>query len=270
MKKSKLLLILKYFFCIIICILTLWPFIPIINTSLHKTYTLTGLSKLDFTINNYIKLFTQYGFQRWTLNSFIFAGGVVIIKVFIDTFAGYAFARYKFPGSKWIFGLILASMMLPIIVMLFPSFLIVVKLKLVNNYFGLILPMLANPFGIFLMRQFLTQIPIEIEEAAKIDGCSNIGILFKIIMPLSRPGQAVLAIVLFMWQWTNLIWPLVIVNSKNMYTITVGLAGVPRQFSIDWGLVTAGSIMSIIPIFLVFLIYQRGFIAGLTMGAVKE
>lgn len=270
MKQSKKLDALKYIFIIIICILAIVPFIAIISTSLQQTYTLTGSRNPEFTLINYIKLFTQIGFPRWVLNTLIFAGGVALIKAFIDTWAGYAFARYKFPGSKWIFGLILVSMMLPFAIILFPLFLEVNKMKLVNTYFGLILPILANPFGIFLMRQFILQIPVDIEEAARIDGCSNIGILFKIIMPLSRPGQAVLAIVLFMWQWTNLIWPLVVTSKKYMFTITVGLAGIPSQNVVDWGLLTAGAVMSVVPILLVFLVYQRGFIAGLTMGAVKE
>jgi multiple sugar transport system permease protein len=270
MKQSKLLESLKYIFLIIICICAVGPFVAIISTSLQETYTLTGSRTPEFTIVNYVKLFTQSGFSRWVLNTLIFAGGVALIKTFIDTWAGYAFARYKFPGSKWFFGLILVSMMLPFAIILFPLFLIVNDLKMVNTYFGLIFPILANPFGIFLMRQFMLQIPIDIEEAARIDGCSDMGILFKIIMPLSRPGQAVLAIVLFMWQWTNLIWPLVVINKKNMQTITVGLAGIPSQNVIDWGLLTAGAVMSVVPILIVFLFYQRGFIAGLTMGAVKE
>ncbi|MCL4385734.1 MAG: carbohydrate ABC transporter permease [Cyanobacteria bacterium] len=270
MKKNKFLDSLKYITLIIICFLSIGPFLSIIPTSLQETYTLTGSRNPDFTLINYIKLFKDTGFLRWILNTLIFAGGVATIKAFIDTWAGYAFARYNFPGSKWVFNLILISMMLPFAIILFPLFLIVNKLKMVNTYFGLILPILANPFGIFLMRQFMLQIPTDIEEAARIDGCSDIGILFKIIMPLSRPGQAVLAIVLFMWQWTNLIWPLVVVNKKYMYTITLGLAGIPSQNVIDWGLLTAGAVMSVLPILLVFLIYQRGFIAGLTMGAVKE
>ena len=270
MKKSKVLEILKYLSLVIICLLAIGPFLAIISTSLQETFTLTGARNPEFTFINYIRLFREAGFPRWVLNTLIFAGGVALIKVFIDTWAGYAFARYKFPGSKWIFGLVLVSMMLPFAIILFPLFLVVNKLSMVNTYFGLILPILANPFGIFLMRQFMVQIPVDIEEAARIDGCSNMGILFKIIMPLSRPGQAVLGIVLFMWQWTNLIWPLVAVNKENMKTITVGLAGIPSQNVIDWGLLTAGAVMSVVPILAVFLIYQRGFIAGLTMGAVKE
>jgi ABC-type glycerol-3-phosphate transport system permease component len=161
-------------------------------------------------------------------------------------------------------------MMMPFAVAMFPVFIIVSKLRITNTYLGLIMPMLANPFGIFLMRQFILGIPREIEESARIDGCTEIAILFRIVMPLSRPGQAVLAIITFMWQWTNLVWPLIATNTEEMFTLTVGLAGIPSQHTIDWGLLTAGAFFSVIPIIIFFLFYQRGFIEGLTMGAVKE
>jgi ABC-type glycerol-3-phosphate transport system permease component len=275
MKTSRLLTFLKYLFLILALIVAVGPLITIVGTSLQETYTLTGQKltrnrDVEYTFSNYIRLLTKTKYPRWVLNTIIFAGGVVVIKVIIDTFAGYAFARYKFPGGNFIFGLILVSMMLPFAVILFPTFMITNKLRLLNTYPGLILPILANPFGIFLMRQFILSIPREIEESARIDGCSDIGVLFRIIMPLSRPGQAVLAIVIFMWQWTNLIWPLVATNSEEMFTITVGLATIPAQHFVDWGLLTAGGLLSVVPIIIFFLFYQRGFIKGLTMGAVKE
>ena len=241
---------------------------------MQETYTLTGRSAGEggvvYTFSNYIKLFKELKYFRWLLNSLIFAGGVTIISVTIDTFAGYAFARYNFPGKNFIFGLILVSMMLPFAVVLFPTFLIINKLNMINTYPGLIIPILGNTFGVFLMRQFVLNIPREIEEAGRIDGCTDFGLLFRVIMPLCRPGQAVLAIVIFMWQWTTLIWPLVATTDDSMFTITVGLATIPAQHFVDWGLLTAGGLVSVIPIIIVFLFYQRGFIQGLTMGAVKE
>lgn len=270
MKNGKVLTVFKYLFLLLFSALAIGPLFSIFGTSLQETLTLTGQRGNAYTLINYIKLLTETGFPRWVLNTLIFAGGVTLIKVLIDTLAGYAFARYKFPGSNFIFGLMLISMMLPFAVLMFPTFLIVSKFGLINTYPGLILPILGNTFGVFLMRQFIISIPPEIEEAARIDGCSEFGLLFKVIMPLCRPGQAVLAIVTFMWQWTNLIWPLLATNTKEMFTLTVGLAGIPTQHVVDWGLLTAGAFLSIIPIVIVFLFYQKGFIAGLTMGAVKE
>jgi ABC-type glycerol-3-phosphate transport system permease component len=270
MGRRKALLIIFYI-CIIVFILTaVGPFFLILRTSMQETLTLTGQKNPDYTFINYLKLITKTKFPRWMFNSIVFAGGVTLIKVFLDTFAGYAFARYRFPGGRFLFTLVLVTMMMPFAVAMFPVFIIVSKLRLTNTYLGLVLPMLANPFGIFLMRQFILGIPREIEESARIDGCSEIAILFRIVMPLSRPGQAVLAIITFMWQWTNLIWPLIATNTEEMFTLTVGLAGIPSQHTIDWGLLTAGAFLSVIPIIIFFLFYQRGFIEGLTMGAVKE
>jgi len=261
--------------CIYVCLIifvaaSVGPFILILRTSLQETLTLTGKKNPDYTLRNYINLLTKTKFPRWMLNSIVFAGGVTLIKVVLDTFAGYAFARYTFPGHRLLFSFVLVTMMMPFAVAMFPVFLIVNKMRLTNTYFGLILPMLANPFGIFLMRQFILTIPREIDESARIDGCTEINILFRIIMPLSRPGQAVLAIITFMWQWTNLIWPLIATNTEEMFTLTVGLAGIPSQHTIDWGLLTSGALLSVMPIIIFFLFYQKGFIEGLTWGAVKE
>jgi multiple sugar transport system permease protein len=251
-------------------VLAVGPFFLIGKTSLQETLSLTGNRNPDYTLINYVKLLTRTKFPLWMMNSIVFAGGVTLLKVVFDTCAGFAFARYVFPGSKLLFGIVLATMMMPFAIAMFPVFIIVSRLKMTNTYWGMILPMLANPFGIFLMRQFILGIPKEIDESARISGCSDFAILTRMIVPLSRPGQAVLAIIMFMWQWTNLIWPLVVANTDSMFTLTVGLAGIPSQHTVDWGLLTAGALLSVIPIIIAFLLYQKGFIEGLTMGAVKE
>jgi ABC-type glycerol-3-phosphate transport system permease component len=269
MTRRTVIIVLSYLALLVLTILAIGPFIMILRTSLQETMTLTGARNPHYTLINYVKLFTRTGFPFWMMNSVIFATAVTILKVLFDTFAGYAFARFTFPGSRLLFFIILGTMMMPFAVSLFPVFLIVNKLRLLNTYWGLILPMLANPFGIFLMRQFIVGIPRELDESARIDGCSDYSILSRIIMPLSRPGQAVLAIVMFMWQWTNLIWPLIATNTEKMFTLTVGLAGIPAQHTIDWGMLTAGALLSVVPIVIAFFLYQKGFIEGLTMGAVK-
>ena len=270
MKSRTVIQFLVYLCLIVFIVASVGPFFLILRTSLQKTLTLTGSRNPEYTLVNYINLLTKTKFPRWLLNSVVFAGGVTLVKIVIDTFAGYAFARYRFPGNRPLFSFVLVTMMMPFAVAMFPVFMIVNRLRLTNTYFGLIIPMLANPFGIFLMRQFILGIPKEIEESARIDGCREMSILFRIIMPLSRPGQAVLAIILFMWQWTNLIWPLIVTNTAEMFTLTVGLAGIPSQHTIDWGLLTSGALLSVVPIIIFFLIYQKGFIEGLTWGAVKE
>ena len=268
-KKNRLLLPIVFLALCFCTLLAIGPFFSIFKTSLQETLTITGNRNVEYTLINYIRLLTETSFPRWMMNSLIFAGSVTLLKVLFDTFAGYAFARYTFPGKTILFTIVLLTMMMPFAVAMLPLFKIVVKLKIVNTYWGMILPMVANPFGIFLMRQFISDLPIEMEESAKIDGASEFTILFKIVMPLSRPGQAVLAIVMFMWQWTNLIWPIIVTNKEQLFTLTAGLASIPSQHVIDWGLLTAGAFLSVIPIVIFFLFYQKGFISGLTMGAVK-
>ncbi|MCL5985581.1 MAG: carbohydrate ABC transporter permease [Actinobacteria bacterium] len=268
--KKILILTVAYIILSIGVFLAIGPLYTVLRTSFQETVLLLGNVKFEFTLENYIQLLTKTHFLKWTLNTIIFSITVTVLKVFMDTMAGYAFARYRFPGSNAIFGTILVSMMVPFAVIMYPTFLIANRLGMYNTYFGLIIPMLAQPFGIFLMRQFILSIPVEIEDAARIDGCSELGVLTRVIMPLSKPGAAVLAIVTFMWQWTMLLWPLVITGTDEMRTLTVGLASIPSQHEVNWGLMTAGSFMSVLPIIVFFLFYQRGFIQGLTMGAVKE
>jgi ABC-type glycerol-3-phosphate transport system permease component len=268
-KKRVAARIIVYLLLVAFSVTAVGPFFLITRTSLQKTLTLTGSRNPEYTLANYGNLLVKTKYLRWMLNSLVFAAGVTLVKIVIDTFAGYAFARHRFPGSRALFAFVLLTMMMPFAVAMFPVFLIVTRLHLTNTFFGLILPMLANPFGIFLMRQFIVGIPREIDESAQIDGCREMTLLFRIIMPLARPGQAVLAIIMFMWQWTNLIWPLIVTNTAEMFTLTVGLAGIPSQHTIDWGLLTSGALLSVLPIIVFFLIYQKGFIEGLTLGAVK-
>ena len=269
MKKKTIVEILKYILLSVLVLLAIGPFFYMINTSLQETNILMGAAEPEYTFNNYVRLFTKIKFLRWTLNSIVFAGTVALITIFIDTLAGYALIRYRFKGRGFVFGLILLSMMLPTAVFLFPLFYIVLNMNMLNTFPGLILPMVAGPFGVFFMRQFLLSIPVEIQDAAKIDGCSEFGVLYRIIFPLARPAQAILAIVSFMGAFSTLIWPLIVISNKDMYTLTMGLASIPGVDIIEWGLVAAGAIMAMVPLLIVFIIFQRQFMEALTKGAVK-
>lgn len=269
MKKKIIIEIIKYLILCILVLASIGPFFYTINTSLQDTNILMGAAKPVYTIKNYVSLFTEFPFLRWTLNSIVFAGLVALLTIFIDTLAGYALVRYRFRGKNFIFGLTLISMMLPTAVFLFPLFYIVLNLHLRDTFPGLILPLLAGPFGVFFMRQFMLSIPVEIQDAAKIDGCSEFGVLYKIIFPLSRPGQAILAIVVFLSTYSTLIWPLIIISNRNMYPLTVGLSTIPGLDIIDWGLVSSGAMLAMVPLIIVFLIFQRQFMEALTKGALK-
>lgn len=271
MRKIKLVEILKYSVISIIVGGTLYPFYFLIKLSGTESIALgKALKNFSFTFVNYISIFQDFPFLRWMLNSIIITIAVALIKAFLDAFAGYAFARYKFIGSNLLFGIVLVTMMFPAAVTILPVFKMISRMGLTNTYIGIILPFIANPFGIFLMRQFIVNIPKSIDEAAIIDGCSKFGVFFKIILPLSRPGQVVVFIIHVMWTWTNLIWPLIIARREEMFTLTVGLATIPTDVVVDWGQLAAGAVLSLVFPFLLFLIVQKGFLEGITLGSVKE
>lgn len=247
------------------------PFLLAFSLSLKDSYTFSihPFIPENPTLKTYLFVFNETSFPRWMFNSIVISGVTTFLKLFMDSLAGYAFAKKDFPGKDILFLVLLSSMMIPFSVLLIPSFLLVKYLNMVNTYAGLILPSLGFPMGIFLMRQFMQTIPSELEDAARIDGASEFQIYSKIIIPISRSALVVLAIYTFMTQWTNFLWPLVITTTDYMRTIPVGLATLQGLYSVNWGQLMAAALLSIIPITTVFLFFQRYFIEGLTAGAIK-
>jgi multiple sugar transport system permease protein len=225
----------------------------------------------DATLQNYKNLLKPgaHPFGRWYLNSIIYAGGVTIGTLAVCSLAGYAFAKKEFIGKRVLFLLAMSTMMIPFSVRLIPLFMIMSDLHLINNFIGMIIPVMAAPIGVFLMRQFMMTIPSSLEESARIDGCPEIRIFWSIILPITIPAVSVLGIFTFMNRWNDLIWPLVITNQEIMKTLTVAIAGFRSDASISWGLTMAASALSFIPILIVFLFARERFIQGLTAGAVK-
>ena len=186
-----------------------------------------------------------------------------------DSLGGFHFAKKQFWGRDLLFGLMLATIMIPGALLLIPAFLITNQLGLLNSYGGLIIPSLANVLGVFLLRQFMQTLPEELEHAARIDGCSDFGVFWRIIMPLSTPALATLSIVVFTAQWNNLVWPLVVLNNKKLYTLPLGLALLRSEFQVNYGITSAAAFLSVVPLIIVFMFLQRYFLEGLTVGAVK-
>jgi multiple sugar transport system permease protein len=256
------------------CAGALGPYFYLLSTSLKKTSYLYSYPPQWFSwppnLVNYQTLLTQYPFLRWALNTLIVAGTVTVIKVCIDSLAGYAFARLRFPGKEVIFLAMLAAMMIPFSTMLVPLYLMVRSMGLLNTYAGLILPALASPIGIFMMRQFVEALPAELDSAARVDRCSEFGVYWHIILPLMKPALVVLGIYTFMTQWTSFLWPLVATTSNDMYVLTVGVQSIKTIYTTDWGLISAGSVLTMIPITIVFILLQRYFIAASIAGALKS
>ena len=267
-------LVASYAILVVAGIVSVIPFLYVLSTSLKDNAALFSYPPewipSEPTLLNFQSLLQNYPYLRWTLNSLVVASAVTAVKVVIDSMAGYAFAKMTFPGKDILFLIVLMTLMVPFAATLIPLFLIVRGLGLTNSYLGLILPALASPIGIFMMRQFIESLPSDLENAARLDGCSEFQIFRRIILPLMNPGLGVLGVFTFMTQWTSYLWPLVINTREEMFTLTVGVQSLRSLFTVDWGVLSAGAVLSMLPLILVFLFLQRYFIAGSIAGALKE
>lgn len=219
--------------------------------------------------SNYSEVLTQAPFGRWFLNSLIVTVLVVLGNLLFCSLAGYAFARIRFAGREVVFVLLLITLMVPFQVIIIPEFLIVRSLGMIDSLGALILPNLAGAFGIFMLRQFFRTLPIELEEAARIDGCSRLGVLFKIVLPLSGPALATLAVITFMWTWNDFLWPLITIYSPEHMTLQLGLATFQGAHQTSTNLLMAANVMTVLPVLLLFLFAQRYFVRGIATSGLK-
>jgi len=219
--------------------------------------------------HNYTDVLQQAPFARWFVNTLVVTVVVVVANLLLCSLAGYAFARIKFFGREVAFILVLATLMIPFQVIMIPTFIIVRKLGLIDTLGALIVPNLAGAFGIFLLRQFFRSLPVELEEAARIDGASRLGVLFKIVLPLSGPVLATVAVVTFLWTWNDFLWPLVTIYSPNNMTLQLGLTTFQGAHQTNTHLLMAANMMSVLPVLLLFVVAQRFFIRGIATSGLK-
>jgi multiple sugar transport system permease protein len=232
-----------------------------------------SLSKLiptTFTFYNFEKLLANNPVPQWFINSLLVSAATTAVVVFLNTFAGYALAKKKFFGSKAIFYMFIGTLMLPRQVLIVPMFITMKNLGLTGNYLSIVLPAMAWPIGVFLMRQFMYTIPNDLLESAKIDGSGELRTFFKIVLPLAKPGIGALAILTFMGVWNDYLWQLVIISKKAMITLPVGIASLQAGTVIDYGILFAGATIGAVPMIIVFIVFQKYFATGITLGAVKE
>ena len=222
-----------------------------------------------FTVSNYIDVWVSGAFGRYLVNSVFITVCVVLGNLLFASMTGYVFARKEFPGKLFLFVFILGSLMIPPQVLMTPIFLLMKNLNWLNTYWALILPALVSPFNIFLMRQYISQLPSSLEDAARIDGATDAQIFFKIVLPLARPALAVVGINTFMGSWNTFLYPFLLTNTSEMRTLPVGLALYKSLQGVDWVHLMAGSSITALPVIVVFLLFQRHIIAGLTAGSVK-
>ncbi len=264
--------LLVYGLLILWAILSLMPLYWMITISCMNVVTLLRmpprLLPWPFILTNYIRLLTKSLLPRWELNSALVAGINTCISIFVSSFYGYIFAKKRFPGQEFLFWVLISTMMVPFQVVIIPVFLMFRRFGIINTYWALIVPGLFSAYGVFLMRQVMKPLPSELIDAAKIDGCHEFDTYWRIMLPLAKPGLAVLGIFTFVGNWNDFFWPLVVLNKPQMYTLPVGLPTLQGQWT-DYGLLMAGSTLAALPTILIFLAFQRYFLQGITVGALK-
>ena len=226
------------------------------------------LLPLSPTIEHYVTLFTELDFGRYLVNTLLVVA-ISFVGLLIMAMAGYGFAKFEFRGRRWMFFLVLATMMIPVQVTMIPTFLILNAMKLTNTLAGIALPTLVSGFNIFLFRQFMSTIPTEMIEAARLDGASEMRIFLSIIVPLALPIFAVQAVLTFIASWNSFLWPLIIANDQKLYTLSVGLSLLNQQLAANPSLQMAAAALMVVPMFIVFLIFQRHIVQGFTLSGLK-
>jgi len=221
------------------------------------------------TFEHYAALFTRLDLARYLLNSTLLAGAVTVISLFINSMAGYAFAKFRFRGRDRLFQGLLAALVIPAQVAMLPLFLLLKQFGLINTYWGVIIPGMASIFGIFLIRQYLLAIPDSLLDAARMDGAGEFRIYWSLVLPLCRPILVTLAIFTFMGAWNDFMWPLIVLTDSSLYTLPVALANLLGEHVQDTELMMAGSVLTVLPVMLLFVALQKYYIAGIMLGGMK-
>lgn len=261
----------KYFFISLFLIICLFPFFWMLITSLKPEGEALLISlPTRITLDNYKKVLLQYNFYRYFLNSLIVATISAMVSTLFASLAAYAFAKKEFPLKNFLFWFFISSMMVPGLLYVIPQFLIVYQFRWINRYEGMIVPHLANVFGMFLITQFLKDVPDSLLESARIDGAPEYQIFLKIVMPLTLPVIATVFLLNFQFHWANFLWQLLVAQTESMYTVPVGLAMFKSAHEEAYALKMAASTVSLMPIVILFFLAQRYFIEGITQGALKE
>ena len=224
----------------------------------------------DKFTSNYRNLWKTVPYNRYFVNSVFIATASTLLTLFFCSLGGYAFAKYRFRGQKILFGILLASMMVPFQVLLVPLFGLMYDIGWLNSYKAIVIPFSVGAFGVFLMRQFIVTIPSELLDAARIDGCSEFGIYYRVVLPIIKPALGALTIYSFLGSWNGYLWPLIILRDEAKYTLPIGLANLVGIYRQDYGILMAGTLLSLMPIVILFLAMQREFVQGITLGGVKE
>lgn len=268
-------LILSYAMLFLLAFSFLYPFLLAITTSFKPLPEIAAnpvaLIPETWTLEGYRRM-QNLNVDRWAFNSALVAVSITLGNILFASMAGYALSRIPFPGDNLLFLGVLGTMMIPGIVLLIPMFIVLKQLNFIDTYMGLIFPKLTTAFGVFLMKQFFESIPIEMEEAARIDGANRFQMFFRIIMPIARPALVALIIFTFQGAWNDFMFPLIVISVRQeLYTLPLGLALLRGGLgeNLQWNAILAGSLVTTLPMALIFIFFQRYFIEGISYGGLK-
>lgn len=264
---------LKYVVLILLGVLFVFPLYWMFTSALKSPDEIFSVPPTwwpaDPQWNHFSEVFDQVPFARWMFNSGFVAVTVTLVALLTHAMAAYSLARLQYRGRRFLFGLIIGTLMVPFWVIMIPLYIEVRAFGWLDTYWALIIPAIPNAFGIFLLHQFYLGIPRELEEAATIDGCSKAGVFFRIVLPLSKPIMAALAVFFFVANWNNFLWPLLVTSASEMKTVQVGIAGFTGQYMNPWAYLMAANSIAVLPNLIVFVLLQRQLMESITMTGIK-
>ncbi|ADH61397.1 binding-protein-dependent transport systems inner membrane component [Thermoanaerobacter mathranii subsp. mathranii str. A3] len=270
--------IVVFVFFVILAILALFPFYYLLIGSFKPATELfrKGLDmKIDLNImsfKNYAILFSEEGslYRQWYKNSLLMTLVGTVVTLLLSSMVGYGLAKYQFKGKNLVFMLVLLIIFVPFEILMLPLYRLILSFRLINTYWGVILPGIVSPIAVFFFRQYADGLPKELMDAARIDGATEFGIYWRIMVPLMKPAFGAMAIFVALGNWNNFVWPLIVMRTEDMFTLPVGLMTLLTPYGSNYQILLAGSALAIVPIIILFLINQNAFISGLTGGSIKE
>lgn len=257
------------FISVLVIVPLTWLFLSSFKTQAELGQRPPSLLPNSFSLDNYTRALESFGFLTYLTNSVIVTVGATALTLIINSMAAYAFAKFNFRGKDFLFIVTLSTIMIPIQVILIPIYQVVASFGMVNTYWGLIIPAAATPTGVFLLRQYMLGIPDELIEAARIDGMGEFRLFLTIILPLAKPALAVLAIFSIIWRWNDFLWPLIVAQDSSLYTLPVAIALFNSQLVVPFNLVLAMSVLTILPVIVIFLFLQRSIVTGIAQTGLK-
>ena len=260
-------------FLLLMGVITVYPFIWMLSSSFKKNSEIMALEQhllpQVFTLDNYVNMNAHFNFLRFFLNSLLVTVVVTVLVVYTSTLCGFVLSKYKFRGRNVIFGFVLCTMMIPWCVTIIPKYSMIQSFGWMDSYKALIIPAMFSGFGILMMKQHISSLPDEILEAARIDGANEFYIFHRIVLPMAKNGISSIAIFQFLWTWEDFLWPYLVINTQEKQLLAVGLKMFNGQYSTDYGALFAATAISIVPVLLIYLFFQKQFIAGIAASAVK-